>query len=56
MKIGDKFIDLDGNIATIYNMEPFSFIVDYGFTCLELRSEDTFARFFPMTELVKALL
>lgn len=54
-KVGDQFIDKDGNIAIITSLEPFSFIVDYGAFSQELRSKDTFARFTPLTELTRAL-
>jgi hypothetical protein len=54
-KVGDQFIDKDGNTATINSLEPFSFIVDYGAFSQELRSKDTLARFIPVTELIKAL-
>jgi hypothetical protein len=55
-KVGDKFIDYDGSIATIECLTPFTFIVDYGFTFLKLHSKETFSRFVPMTELTKALV
>ena len=55
IKVGDQFIDKDGNIATINSLEPFSFTVDYGFHALDFASKDIFARFTPLTELTKAL-
>jgi hypothetical protein len=55
-EVGDKFIDKDGFIATIHSLEPFEFIVDYGFTYLSLYSKHTFSRFVKLTELTKALI
>lgn len=59
MKVGDKFIDLDGNIATVMSLDPFfQYEVQYGDVLppLILQSTETFKRFIPMTELNKALV
>lgn len=58
MEVGDKFIDLDGHIATIMSVDPLEYEVVYlGIDLTNtLSSPDTLKRFIPLTELNKALV
>ena len=58
MEVGDKFIDLDGHVATIISVDPLEYEVFYiGINLTNtLSSPNTLERFIPLTELNKALV